>query len=126
MPLRHTIASSAQAPQHSRNGLTVSRMHLHMVSVGYAHRVLPTSCFALPQREAFWNFTEPYLSIPIVIFTRTDVTYIAAMEELKGKKIAATQKIPPRILTLSWPCHPGLKTINETRNSLVKLSKVAK
>jgi PAS domain S-box-containing protein len=41
-----------------------------------------------PQRRAFWTFTKPYLSIPIVIFTRTDVPYIATLDELKGKKVA--------------------------------------
>ena len=35
VPLRHTIASSAQAPQHSHNGLTAFRMRLHMLSAGY-------------------------------------------------------------------------------------------
>ncbi len=49
VPLRHTIASSAQAPQHSHNGVTVCRIRLHMAS---AYRGLPSSCFALPWRAA--------------------------------------------------------------------------
>ena len=35
VPLRHTIANSVQAPQHSHNGLTAFRMRLHMLSAGY-------------------------------------------------------------------------------------------
>ena len=35
VPLRHTIASSAPATQHSHNGLTACRMRLHMASAGY-------------------------------------------------------------------------------------------
>ena len=35
VPLRHTIASSAPATQHSHNGLTACRMRLHMLSAGY-------------------------------------------------------------------------------------------
>jgi len=33
-------------------------------------------------------FTSPYLSLPIVIFTRDDVSYISSPEALKGKKVA--------------------------------------
>ncbi len=48
-----------------------------------------TTCVAAtPEREEFWAFTEPYLTIPIVIATRNDVTYIADMEELEGKEVA--------------------------------------
>ena len=35
VPLRHPIASSAPATQHSHNGLTACRMRLHMASVRY-------------------------------------------------------------------------------------------
>lgn len=41
-----------------------------------------------PEREAFWAFTKPYMTIPIVIVTREDVTYIADLRELAGKKVA--------------------------------------
>jgi PAS domain S-box-containing protein len=41
-----------------------------------------------PQREDFWVFTKPYLTVPIVIAAQPDVTYIAGMQELSGKKIA--------------------------------------
>ncbi len=41
-----------------------------------------------PQRTEFWAFTEPYMTIPIVIATQLDVTYVGDMAELVGKKVA--------------------------------------
>ncbi len=49
---------------------------------------MTTSVAVTPERTEFWAFTKPYMSIPIVIVTHTDVTYIANMRELAGKKIA--------------------------------------
>jgi PAS domain S-box-containing protein len=48
-----------------------------------------TTCVAsTPERDQFWAFTKPYIRIPIVILTRADVTYIHALRELAGKKVA--------------------------------------
>jgi len=48
-----------------------------------------TTCVAeTPRRKEFWTFTAPYISIPLVIFTRADVIYINDISELTGKKIA--------------------------------------
>ncbi len=44
-----------------------------------------------PQRLAFWAFTKPYMNIPIVIATQQDVSYIANMHELSGKRVAAVE-----------------------------------
>jgi two-component system sensor histidine kinase EvgS len=44
-----------------------------------------------PRRDEFWSFTRPYLSIPIVIATQSDVTYIGDMKELFGKKVALVE-----------------------------------
>ena len=41
-----------------------------------------------PERLDFWAFTEPYLNIPIVIATQQDVTYIADIQQLAGKRVA--------------------------------------
>ncbi len=47
------------------------------------------TCIAkTPQREVFSDFTEPYLSIPIVILTQANVSYIAKMAQMNGKKVA--------------------------------------
>ncbi|MBU1106024.1 MAG: transporter substrate-binding domain-containing protein [Candidatus Riflebacteria bacterium] len=44
-----------------------------------------------PQRAEFWAFTKPYLNIPIVIATQMDVTYIADLHELIGKRVAVVK-----------------------------------
>ena len=49
---------------------------------------MTTSVAVTPERAAFWAFTKPYMSIPIVIATHQDVTCIADMRELSGKKVA--------------------------------------
>ncbi|MES9960278.1 MAG: transporter substrate-binding domain-containing protein [Sedimenticola sp.] len=41
-----------------------------------------------PQREEYLDFTEPYLSFPIVIVGRQDVPYFAGMGSLAGKRVA--------------------------------------
>jgi PAS domain S-box-containing protein len=48
-----------------------------------------TTCVATTQdRSEFWAFTKPYINMPIVILTQADVTYVANLSELTGKKIA--------------------------------------
>ena len=48
-----------------------------------------TTCVAATQdRSEFWAFTKPYINMPIVILTQADVTYVANLSELTGKKIA--------------------------------------
>ncbi|MDQ7784212.1 MAG: PAS domain S-box protein [Desulfomonilaceae bacterium] len=48
-----------------------------------------TTCVAVTEeRTEFWAFTKPYLEIPIVVLTRSDVTYIGGMQELHGKRVA--------------------------------------
>lgn len=47
-----------------------------------------TSVAETPERHKFWVFTKPYMNIPIVILTRSDVTYVGNISELNGKKVA--------------------------------------
>lgn len=49
------------------------------------------SVAATPNREFFWAFTKPYMDIPIVIVTRTNVAYINDMDELAGKRVAVVE-----------------------------------
>ncbi|MEN9975100.1 MAG: hypothetical protein RLZZ282_1106 [Verrucomicrobiota bacterium] len=49
---------------------------------------MTTTVSVTPERETFWAFTKPYMTIPLVIVTRSDVTYIADLRELEGKKVA--------------------------------------
>ena len=49
---------------------------------------MTTSVTVTPERTKFWAFTKPYMKIPNVIFADMNVTYIADMRELAGKKVA--------------------------------------
>lgn len=49
---------------------------------------MTTSVAETPERSQFWTFTKPYMKIPIVIVTKPDVTFIAKMDELDGKRVA--------------------------------------
>lgn len=51
-----------------------------------------TTCVSVTaQREAFWAFTKPYLSMPIVIAAQMDIPFISSMRELTGKKVAVVE-----------------------------------
>ncbi len=49
---------------------------------------MTTSVTVTPERGQFWTFTSPYIKIPVVILTRSDVTYIPDMRRLEGKTVA--------------------------------------
>lgn len=40
------------------------------------------------QRSKFLLFSDPYIQLPIVVFTRNDINYINSLKELKGRKLA--------------------------------------
>ncbi len=44
-----------------------------------------------PQREEYSLFTRPYVSMPINIFARTDVSYIGSLDNLRGKRVAVVE-----------------------------------
>ena len=44
------------------------------------------------EREAFLNFSYPYLSFPLVIISRSDASFIGGLEDLHGKKVAVVKK----------------------------------
>ena len=50
---------------------------------------MTTSVAVTEDREKFWMFTKPYLNIPIIILTRSDVTYVGSIKDLEGKRVAA-------------------------------------
>ncbi len=43
------------------------------------------------ERSRFLEFTEPYLSTPVVIFASREVTYIRNLKELEGKKVGIVE-----------------------------------
>jgi|GEM_PF-1020779 len=48
---------------------------------------LTTTVAVTSERETFWAFTKPYMTMPIVIVTRQDVAYVADLRELEGRKV---------------------------------------
>jgi len=52
------------------------------------------SCAAkTSERENYLSFSNPYLSFPMVIFTRKDFTFIGGLEDLHYKKVAVISKV---------------------------------
>lgn len=50
------------------------------------------------ERKKFLKFTDNYISVPIVIFTNEDVSYIADLSQLNGKKVAVGKDFAPHNL----------------------------
>ncbi len=49
-----------------------------------------------PEREAYMNFSRPYLFFPIVIITRKNAPFIGSLEDLHGKKVAIVRELFPQ------------------------------
>jgi len=65
-------------------------------------------------RRQFANFTKPYISVPFVIFTRTDVPYIGGIDKLSGRKVAVSKgSITHSILKSK---HPYIRLMPSTNN----------
>ncbi len=45
----------------------------------------------MPSRMGKLAFTKPYISVPLVILTSSDVPYVSGLKELKGKKVAVVK-----------------------------------
>lgn len=65
--------------------------------------ILP-SVTPTPQRKAYLNFTNPYLSFPMVIVTGLDYLYISDLRMLAGKKVAVVEGYASQdLLTIDYP-----------------------
>lgn len=62
-----------------------------------------------PDREARYNFTNPYLSMPINIFASGDVTYIGDLKALEGKRVVVVEGYVIHEWLLDK--HPGIKLV---------------
>lgn len=50
------------------------------------------ACLSITEeRQQFLKFTRPYLSIPIVVLTRNDVTFVGRLSDLNGRKVAVVE-----------------------------------
>jgi len=78
-----------------------------------------------PERSEFLNFTAPYLTIPIVIVTRKEESFIVDIKELQGKRVAVAKnyyshdllktKHPDFDLLLVNDAQEGLLAVNQKR-----------
>ena len=91
-------------------GLGADYFELFEKSLGITMRLVPTKnwsesleyikakkCDVLPlamktpQRDQYLDFTTPYITAPLVIVTKGDVTFIEDISKLEGKKIGITK-----------------------------------
>jgi PAS domain S-box-containing protein len=80
----------------ARLGVTFERVHDPSWQDAYTRmkrwEIDVAPCVAItPERSSFWEFTEPYLTIPIVVATQREVTYVGDMRELVGKSVAVVE-----------------------------------
>jgi len=84
---------------------------------------LATSVAVTAERETFWAFTKPYMTIPIVVVTRADVTYIADLRELAGRKVAVVEGNAPSVwIARDFPAIQ-LVQVKTTQESLALLQR---
>lgn len=48
---------------------------------------LTPSIVSTPKRDAFLNFSQPYIAFPVVILTRANEPFIGQLEDLSGKRV---------------------------------------
>ncbi len=81
------------------------------------HQLDMIACLAKTQdREAFLNYSHPYLSSPMVIFTQKDAPFVGGLEDLNGKKVALIKKHVAAI----WLRRDGIKVIPYPAKSLLE------
>jgi PAS domain S-box-containing protein len=84
---------------------------------------MTTSVSQTPSRQAFWTFTRPYIQIPIVILTRSDVPYVPNLHSLAGKKVAVVDGYA----SIEWIArdHPDVELVKvaDVKDGLDRLQK---
>ncbi|WP_144375281.1 transporter substrate-binding domain-containing protein [Thiolapillus brandeum] len=73
------------------------------------------------ERARFLNFTRPYLSFPVVIFTRRNAPFLTGLPDLQGKKVSVEEGyIMEEILRDRYP---GIRLVT-SKNSLSALKQL--
>jgi|GEM_PF-2214592 len=62
-----------------------------------------------PERQAFFNFTDDYISMPIMIFAGGDINYIGGLDQLKGRRVSVIEGYATHELLASN--HPGVELV---------------
>lgn len=82
---------------------------------------LMTNISRTEERKKFLFFSEPYISLPVLIYTRNDVPLVPSIESIKNKKIAIVKDYAIQ----GWlkEDYPDLKPIlcKNTADALIKL-----
>ncbi len=65
------------------------------------------------ERGKYLSFTQPFLSFPLVIFTRKDAPFISGLKDLHGKKVACIRKV----MTSEWLKRDKIKIIPQFYNT---------
>ena len=72
--------------------LPISKPWSEVVKAVKKHELVVFSCVAKnPKREKFVNFTQPYLSFPMVIVTTDDVNYIDGVKGMQTMHVGVVQ-----------------------------------
>lgn len=74
------------------------------------------------ERERYLNFSDPYLSFPMVILTRKDSRFVSGLEDLQGMRVALTRNV----LTNDWLKRDGIEVVpHMTKSPLEALKAVS-
>ncbi|MFW5836774.1 MAG: transporter substrate-binding domain-containing protein, partial [Desulfovibrionaceae bacterium] len=122
-------------------GMIADAMDLMAERIGAPIRVIPTETWGdslayarerlcdivsaaapTPDREAYLDFTEPYLSFPYVIATRSDEMFVEDLDKLGDKKVGVVREYA--VEDQLRRDHPGLTvvTVDSIQDGLEKVS----
>ena len=74
------------------------------------------------ERSTYLDFTQPYISLPNLIFTGKDIPYIASMDNLKDKKVSIVKGYAVEDVMRRYYPDIELVLVNNTIEGLKKLS----
>ena len=73
------------------------------------------------ERSRFLDFTKPYLSLPMVIVTREDTTYIDDMRHLNGKRVGVISGYASQAFLARYHPRISLVPVKEMREGLLSV-----
>lgn len=92
------VGIGADVMQHFASKLGIPIEHVHVSSwqesiINAQRRECDIFSLATetPKRALYMNFTQPYLSLPVVVVTTNEKPFFETIAELRGKKIAAVE-----------------------------------
>ncbi len=84
---------------------------------------MTTSAAETPERAEFWAFTKPCMKVPIVVLTRTDVTFVSSLRDLVGKKTAVVDGyVAGYWLSRDFPDIPLVNTEHKKAEDVLRAS----